>query len=68
MPFFALFCLIFGSIIIIYPQLIAYIIGYFFVFIGINSLVFAWMTRRRNASSANNSWSFGGYEIIKKRK
>lgn len=68
MPYISLFFLIFGSIIIVYPELIAYIIGFVCIFIGLNSLLLNLVLRRKMSNQSKPSWSFGGYEIIRKNK
>lgn len=69
MSYFSLFFLAFGGIIIAYPEFLAYLIGYFFIFIGLNSLFLSLAFLRRNREKSPDSiWSIGGYEIIKKRK
>ena len=67
MPIFWLLSLLFGIIVIANPDLIAYIVGFTFVFIWLNTLVAAWMLSR-GKWQAKNSWKVGGYEIIKNRK
>jgi uncharacterized membrane protein HdeD (DUF308 family) len=68
MPIFWIISLIFGIIVITNPDFIAYIIGFFFLFVGINILVASWMMRRKGKSETSNSWKVGGYEIIKNKK
>lgn len=66
MSFFSLFAILFGTVIILYPDFIAYIIGFLFVFIGINSLVYSLALKRKHNGSTQ-SWNVGNYEIIKKK-
>jgi uncharacterized membrane protein HdeD (DUF308 family) len=68
MPIFWLLSLIFGIVVITNPDFIAYIIGFFFLFVGINILVAAWIMRRKGKTETTNSWKVGGYEIIKNKK
>ncbi|MDD2693358.1 MAG: hypothetical protein PHY14_00320 [Candidatus Gracilibacteria bacterium] len=68
MSYFALFCLAFGGIIIAYPQFLAYLIGFFFIFVGLNSLFFSIAMMQKKANDNESRWSIGGYEIIRKRK
>ncbi len=46
MQFFGIFSLFFGIVVISYPEFLAYLVGFFFVFLGINVLVASWMMRR----------------------
>ncbi len=66
MQFFGLFSLVFGVIIITFPEFLAYLIGFLFVLIGIN-ILFVSLAIRRDSSSSK-SWKVGNYEIIKNRK
>lgn len=66
MPLLSLFFILFGITVIAFPAFIAYIIGFFFLFLGVNSLIIS-LAMRRNRSNPSKSWSFGGYEIIKKK-
>ncbi|MBX9809568.1 hypothetical protein K2X92_04235 [Candidatus Gracilibacteria bacterium] len=67
MQFFGLFSLIFGAIIIAFPEFLAYLIGFFFVLIGVN-ILFISTIFRRGGQDSSKSWKVGGYEIIKNRK
>ncbi|MBP9811960.1 hypothetical protein KBC86_01150 [Candidatus Gracilibacteria bacterium] len=67
MPYFSLISIIFGIIIVMNPDLIAYMIGFLFFFLGVNSLIYYIATKRRISSGSQKSWSFGNYEIIKKK-
>lgn len=66
MPFLSFFFILFGITVIAFPAFIAYIIGFFFLFLGVNSLIIS-LAMRRNSPNASKSWSFGNYEIIKKK-
>ena len=66
MQFFGFFALIFWIIIITFPEFLAYLIGFFFVFLGTNILLAGILFRKNGAES--KSWRVGGYEIIKNRK
>lgn len=48
MPFFAIFFILFGAIILAFPDFLAYIIGFLFLFIGVNSLMISFMMKKRN--------------------
>ncbi len=63
LPFFLIF---FGMTVIAYPEFIAYIIGFLCIIIGVNSLIFM-LALRRNRNTSEKKWSFGGYEIIRKK-
>lgn len=67
MQFFGLFSLVFGAVIIAFPQFLAYLIGFFFVLIGVNILFISTMFRN-GGQEHGKSWKVGGYEIIKNRK
>ncbi len=66
MPVFAIFFILFGGIILAFPDFLAYIIGFLFLFIGVNSLAISLMMKKKNPSE-QKSWSFGKYEILKKK-
>ncbi|NRH21290.1 hypothetical protein HOO68_04570 [Candidatus Gracilibacteria bacterium] len=66
MQFFGIFALIFGMIIIAFPEFLAYLIGFFFVFLGTNILLAGILYKKNGTES--KSWKVGGYEIIKNRK
>jgi hypothetical protein len=59
---------LFGIIVIANPDFIAYIVGFFFVFVGLNMLLAGWMMRRKSKTDTSSSWKVGGYEIIKNKK
>ncbi len=65
MPLIPLFLIAFGVTVIAYPEFIAYIIGMLFIIVGINSFILAIALRR--SQNAEKKWSFGNYEIIRKR-
>lgn len=67
MQFFAIFSIVFGVIVIANPDIIAYLIWFFFVFLGANMLIASTLFRRR-WSGDDKSWKVGWYEIIKNRK
>ena len=58
MTYFALFCIAFGSIVILYPQFLAYLIGFFFIFIGLNTLFFSMAFMKRNNPNSEKKWAF----------
>ncbi len=69
MQFFGLFALIFGWVIIAFPEFLAYIIGFFFVFIGFNILIIGSLFQKKNGSSNQSEWwKVGGYEILRNKK
>lgn len=53
--------------VILYPQFLAYLIGFFFIFLGLNSLFLSIMLARKKNPNGERKWAFGSYEIIKKR-
>ncbi|MBP9780042.1 hypothetical protein KBD33_05480 [Candidatus Gracilibacteria bacterium] len=65
MQYFGLFALVFGAIIVSYPEFLSYLIGSFFLIIGINIIIIGWVMRR--AGTTNRSWKFGGYEITRRK-
>ena len=65
MKFIAIFLIIFGVIIIRYPEMLAYLIGGFFVFIGINML-FVTLAFKKKWMFWNESYvKFGKYKIYR---
>ncbi len=58
MKFVWIFLSLFWVLIILYPQFLAYLIGWFFLFLGLNILLFS--LKLNNVSSANvdGRWSF----------
>ena len=66
MPLLSLFFILFGITVIAFPAFIAYIIGFFFLFLGVNSLLIS-LAMRRKTGTGSKSWSFGNYEIVKKK-
>lgn len=65
MQFFGFFALVFGIIVIAFPEFLAYLIGFFFVLIGVNILFISWLWKDK---SPNKSWRVGDYEILKNKK
>lgn len=63
----ASFFIIFGITIFIVPEIIAYIVASVFLVIGINLAFFAYRMQKFD-QKWNSSFSFGGYEIIRKKK
>ena len=62
MKIFAVFLIIFGIIIIVYPEFLAYLIGWFFVFAWIN-LYLIWFAF--NKWNKENYVKFGKYKIYR---
>lgn len=60
---FWLVLLVFWLIIIFFPEIIAYLIGWFFVFIWLNMLVFFWWKKTWGDWSYVQFWN---YKIYKK--
>ena len=62
MKFFSIFLIIFGVIIIIYPEFLAYLIGWFFVFVWVN-LALIWFAFKRWIKE--DYVKFGKYKIFR---
>lgn len=67
MQFFWFFSLVFGGLVIAYPEFLSYIIGGFFLFLGINILIISGLFRASSRTEWK-SWKIGEYEIVKNRK
>jgi multisubunit Na+/H+ antiporter MnhC subunit len=61
----AILC-VFGILFIVFPDLVAYIIGFFFLSIGANMLIASVAFGRKNQDSA--SFRVGDYEIYRRKK
>ncbi|MCT4617659.1 MAG: hypothetical protein N4A38_05625 [Candidatus Gracilibacteria bacterium] len=70
MLFSGLFSLLIGIIIIINPDIIAYIIGGIFVFIGISSIIghLVLSQNRKKYKDDGDYFTFGNYKIYKNKK
>ncbi|MBC7498712.1 hypothetical protein H7170_03660 [Candidatus Gracilibacteria bacterium] len=68
MQFFGFSALIFGLVIIAFPEFLAYLIGFFFLILGVNILLVSTLFRKGNPSTSQQSWKVGGYEILKNKK
>lgn len=62
MNFFSIFLIIFWLIIIKFPEIISYLIGWFFVFLWINILIMNLLFKKRSNSSYVKFWK---YKIFK---
>ncbi len=58
MKVFAVGLIVFGLIIVYFPDILAYLLGGFFVFLGVNMLLISWVFGTKKSSS-------GGEEFIK---
>lgn len=67
MIFIGIFFILFGCLIIAMPELIAYIVAGFLILIGIHITLLGYKMHKRNQSTPSSGFSFGSYEIIKKR-
>ena len=70
MTFIGAFLIFFGVSVILFPELIAIIIGVFFIAIGINVLAFSFRIQQvqKNASeNQNRVFTIGNYEFIRKK-
>lgn len=63
MKILPLVLIIFWIILIVFPDIIAYLLGWFFVFIWINMLLLGWMFWKKE----NKEWyvKFGKYKIYR---
>lgn len=64
MPYVGLFSILFGGIILYYPDTLSYIIGALFLFVGVQLTLFSLIFRRNQSSG----FHIGGYEIIRRKK
>lgn len=64
MPIFWLILVISGMIIIIYPQIIAYMIGWLLLFFGMNILLAKYLFSQKG-NSGENYVKFWNYKIYK---
>jgi multisubunit Na+/H+ antiporter MnhC subunit len=64
MLFYWLFFLTLGVLIVIFPNLLAYIVAFFFISIGINLLIMYWMLKPK--ASKESEFVIGSYKIVKK--
>jgi hypothetical protein len=44
-------------VVVLNPDIIAYLIGFFFIFVGLNILTVSWMAKKANQSS-EKKWEF----------
>ncbi len=63
MKIFWIFLIVFGIIIIFAPEILAYLIWWFFIFLGVNILVF--FARVKKSKSWENYVKFGNYKIYR---
>lgn len=68
MIFSGIIFILFGLLIIAMPELVAYIIAFFIIFIGVNILTMGIMIAKNRPKNHEKSFSFMGYEIIKRKK
>jgi hypothetical protein len=61
MKFISIFLTIFWIIIIVAPQILAYLIGWFFIFVWINLFLISAMKKKSNESFVK----FGNYKIFR---
>lgn len=64
MIFLGIFFVIFGGLIIVYPQFLAYMIGFFFVALGVNVWVMRFIFARRMHPPKKGGIQAGEYEIF----
>ncbi len=65
MKLFALFFILFWVIIIIFPEFLAYLIGFFFVFVWVSMLSIWSMFNFGKKSKEDNYIKFGKYKIYR---
>ncbi len=56
---------IFGILIIMFPQLLAYLIAFFFIFIWVNIIVFA-LAIKKATKNEQMVFQIGSFKILKK--
>ena len=56
--------IIFWIIIILAPEILAYLLGWFFIFIWLNMLAFFWLFNKKS-ESGENYVKFGKYKIYR---
>jgi len=54
-----------GIIIVIFPQIIAYILGGIFIFLGISTFIFANKFGKKKSQDGENYVKFGNYKIYR---
>lgn len=58
--------IIFWIIVILAPEILAYLLGWLFIFIWINMLVFFWIFKKKTNSTTGKDYvEFGDYKIYK---
>lgn len=69
MNFLGIYFVLFGILILINPTLIAYIIAFFFIFLGISLLFFSFKIKKMQSHNPQNEkiFSFGKYEFTRKK-
>jgi len=65
MKFIPVLLIIFWIVILIAPEILAYLIGWFFIFIWLNMLVFTWVFMWKWKASKENYVKFGKYKIYR---
>lgn len=65
MKIFAILLILFWLTIIVFPQFLAYLIGWFFIFIWINIILVWTVFSFRNKKSDDNYIKFGKYKIYR---
>ncbi|MCK9271988.1 hypothetical protein M0P65_00380 [Candidatus Gracilibacteria bacterium] len=67
MNIFGFFLLIFGIIIVKNPDIIAYLIGFFFIVIGANMILLQFVFRKKSSQGDRESIKFGSFEIFRNK-
>ena len=59
-----LFFIGFGIVILVDPQILAYLIAFLFIIVGANILILTWIMRR----GPNKSFRVGNYEVFRSKR
>lgn len=68
MIFIGIIFIAFSLLIFVMPELVAYIIASFILIIGVNILTMGIVIAKNRPKNEEKSFSFMGYEIVKRRK
>jgi multisubunit Na+/H+ antiporter MnhC subunit len=66
MKFLSIFLMAFGLMVIIYPQFLAYLIGFFFIFVWVNMFLVTMQFGKWKTNSGEEFVKFWKYVIYKK--
>jgi hypothetical protein len=65
MKLFSIFLIIFWIIVIVFPEILAYLIWWFFVFIWLNLFLLWWFFSKSSKWEKDNYVKFGKYKIYR---